>query len=140
MPEYRRRLPHIQPEGAWLFVTWRLHGSLPSSPPLARFATAGEKFAALDRALDRDRRLAYRKTPASPTWFQPPFAMVNVRQDLYELLAWVVMPNHVHLLIQPRVTLSRITHSLKGSTARKANLILGRTSEPFWQESPTTTG
>ena len=25
---YERNLPHWQPEGAALFVTWRLHGSL----------------------------------------------------------------------------------------------------------------
>lgn len=26
---YRRRLPHWQPDGATIFFTWRLHGSLP---------------------------------------------------------------------------------------------------------------
>jgi len=31
MAEYRRRLPHFQPDGEYLFVTWRLHGSLPAA-------------------------------------------------------------------------------------------------------------
>ena len=36
MAEYRRRLPHFQPEGEYLFVTCRLHGSLPvAEPPLS---------------------------------------------------------------------------------------------------------
>jgi len=44
------------------------------------------------------------------------------------------MPNHVHVLLEPKVPLPAITRWLKGSTARKANQILGRTGEAFWQE------
>lgn len=51
----------------------------------------------------------------------------------YELYAYVVMANHVHLLALPRVDPSRLLHSLKGFTAREANWILHRTGEPFWQ-------
>jgi REP element-mobilizing transposase RayT len=43
----------------------------------------------------------------------------------YELHAWVVMPNHVHLLIFPLVPVSVLMRWVKGSTARKANRILG---------------
>jgi REP element-mobilizing transposase RayT len=52
----------------------------------------------------------------------------------YDLPAYVVMPNHVHLLIRPLVPLPEITRWLKGSTARRANLVLGRTGQPFWQD------
>jgi hypothetical protein len=51
-----RRLPHIYPENRWVFVTWHLHGSLPSgqfAPP--RKSTAGEAFAWMDRYLDEAR-------------------------------------------------------------------------------------
>jgi REP element-mobilizing transposase RayT len=51
----------------------------------------------------------------------------------YELYAFVIMPNHVHSLLQPNVQLARITKSLKGYTARRANQILQRTGSPFWQ-------
>jgi putative DNA methylase len=50
---------------------------------------------------------------------------------LYELLAWVIMPNHVHILIEPKVSLGRIMKSVKGFSARKCNEILGRTGQ-FW--------
>lgn len=30
MAYYERNLPHWQPDGSALFMTWRLHGSLPS--------------------------------------------------------------------------------------------------------------
>ena len=51
----------------------------------------------------------------------------------YELGAYVVMSNHVHVLLLPRILPSRLMQSLKGATAREANRILGRTGETFWQ-------
>jgi putative DNA methylase len=52
----------------------------------------------------------------------------------YELLAWVVMPNHVHAVVRPLPghTLSQILKSWKGFSAREANRLLGRDGE-FWQ-------
>jgi type I restriction enzyme R subunit/putative DNA methylase len=44
------------------------------------------------------------------------------------------MPNHVHLLILPKVLVAVLMRWLKGSTARGANRILGRTGQPFWQD------
>ena len=52
----------------------------------------------------------------------------------YDLVSWVVMPNHVHLLILPLKPVSVLTRWIKGSTARSANKILGRTGQPFWQD------
>ncbi|HVZ16662.1 MAG TPA: transposase, partial [Terriglobales bacterium] len=52
----------------------------------------------------------------------------------YRLIAWVVMPNHVHLVFKmlPDRSLSKVMHSLKSFTAKEANRLLGRTG-PFWQ-------
>jgi REP element-mobilizing transposase RayT len=57
-------------------------------------------------------------------------------QDLanYHLHSFVVMANHVHLLITPRIQVFRAMQSLKRFTARQANLMLGLTGKPFWQE------
>ena len=52
----------------------------------------------------------------------------------YLLHAVVVMPNHVHLLATPAVSLPKLTKSLKGITARRANAMLALTGHPFWQE------
>ena len=52
---------------------------------------------------------------------------------MYDLHAYVVMANHVHLLITPRIEVSKLTQSLKRSTARSANRLLGLTG-PFWQD------
>ena len=51
----------------------------------------------------------------------------------YDLQAFVVRANHVHLLVLPRVGPSRFLQTLKGYTAREANRLLGRTGQPFWQ-------
>ena len=52
----------------------------------------------------------------------------------YLLHAFVVMANHVHLLISPHVPLPALIKSLKSLTARRANQMLVRTGSPFWQE------
>ena len=44
------------------------------------------------------------------------------------------MPNHVHLLVRPQVAVPRLMRWLKGSTARRADLLLGRTGQPFSQD------
>jgi len=51
----------------------------------------------------------------------------------YEVGAFVVMPNHVHLLVIPQIPVPKLTRRLKGYTARQANRMLGRTGEAFWQ-------
>ncbi len=52
----------------------------------------------------------------------------------YELHAFVVMRNHIHLLVTPSVPLPKLTKALKGITAKRANETLGLTGIPFWQE------
>jgi REP element-mobilizing transposase RayT len=121
--------------GRPLFVTFRLHGSLPpnrSFPPAN--VTSGEAFLAMDRLLDQAR--------CGPTFLKQTaiaelvLASINYGVELqrYEMHSWVIMPNHVHLLLTPRVGASRLLGSLKGAIAKRANLLLKRTGEPFWQD------
>jgi REP element-mobilizing transposase RayT len=56
------------------------------------------------------------------------------QMEHYDLHAYVVMANHVHLLITPRVPVSKVMQSLKRFTAREGNRILGLTGRPFWQD------
>jgi REP element-mobilizing transposase RayT len=57
--------------------------------------------------------------------------LLELNETFYELAAWVIMGNHVHIVILPRAPLSVIMKRLKGSTALSANQILGR-SGAFW--------
>ncbi len=52
----------------------------------------------------------------------------------YTLHAFVVMPNHVHVLLTPHVAVPKLLRTLKAFTARRANQILGSTGKPFWQD------
>ena len=132
---YERNLPHWQPEGAALFITWRLHGSLPKSVEVHEKLPAGKAFAAMDRELG--------KAASGPRWLQDERVAGRVvaalyygasQLDLFDLRAWGLMINHVHILVHPKAPISRTTRSIKNFSAREANAILGRTGQPFWQD------
>lgn len=52
----------------------------------------------------------------------------------YQIHTYIVMANHVHLLITPCVEVSRLMQSLKRFTAWEGNRMLGHTGQPFWQD------
>ena len=52
----------------------------------------------------------------------------------YQLHAFVVMPNHVHLLVTPKVDARRWLGPLKGFTSYQANQLLGTHGKAFWQD------
>lgn len=134
---YRRHLPHWQKPDSALFITWRLHGSLPRKPLASHLkeVNPGKRFLLLDQELDKAR--------FGPTWLKEAALAQTVvdtllhgaeQLGLYRLSAYVVMSNHVHILLWPEAFLSRITKSIKGYTARECNRLLGRTGETFWQD------
>jgi len=135
MTLYVRRLPHWQPEDEPLFLTWRLHGTLPPNRYIGpRGLASGEAFVCIDRYLDQATH--------GPSWMRRPeiaqlvagalhFGEQNL--GLYRLHAWVVMPNHAHVLLTALVSASRLQKSVEGFAAREANKLLGRTGEQFWQ-------
>ena len=51
----------------------------------------------------------------------------------YQLHSFAVMPNHVHMLITPKVPIPVITKSLKNITAKRANEVVSRKGK-FWQD------
>ena len=55
----------------------------------------------------------------------------------YHLHAWSIMPNHVHVIVEPIAgfRISRIVHSWKSFTANRINRQLGRGGQ-FWQHEP----
>lgn len=131
---YERHLPHWQPDGAALFVTWRLYRSLPRVVEALGAKPAGARFALVDRELA--------KSATGPRWLSDERVAQCVANTLrygestlhlYDLRAWVLMVNHVHILIYPSAPLARITKAIKNFSARRANEILGRTG-PFWDD------
>jgi putative transposase len=122
--------------GRSVFLTWRLHDSLPPHRIFAADAlNSGEAFAAMDRLLDETRTGSFHlRQPAIADMIVEAIEDNGNILKHYVLHAFVVMPNHVHLLATPAVALPKLTKSLKGVTAKRANAILGLTGTPFWQE------
>jgi putative transposase len=59
-------------------------------------------------------------------------ALKHFDGERYRLLAWCIMPNHVHVVIDILDhSLSAIVRSWKSFSARQANVVLGR-SGAFW--------
>ena len=137
MRHYERRLPHWDTVDQPLFVTFRLHGSLPAHRvfPPDSLCDSGKAFVAMDRLLDRGA--------TGPVYLRrPEIAELTVRAlhdgerrlRRYDLHAYVVMPNHVHILVTPKVVATRWLGPLKGSTAYSANTLLDNHGQPFWQD------
>jgi REP element-mobilizing transposase RayT len=121
-----------------VFLTWRLEGALPvrsEYPPPAHPLTEGQRFIAIDQRMD----LAL----SGPVWLERPAVAACVAETLklaeqqwkfYELIAWVIMPNHVHVLADAHRPPGEIGRAIRKTTARLANEILGRHGLPFWHD------
>ena len=136
MMSYQRRLPHLYELGHPVFLTWRLHDSLPPHRAFPAGAlNSGQAFAAMDRLLDEARTGSfYLRQPAIADMIVEAIEYNANVLGHYLSHAFVVMPNHVHLLATPATTLPKLTKSLKGITAKRANAMLTLTGTPFWQE------
>ena len=131
---YERRLPHWDITGEPLFITFRLHGSLPKNRHFEpRTLTAGQAFAAMDRLLDEcqsgPRHLQRAEIAATVL---DALLAGDQRFSRYRLHAFVVMPNHVHLLATPLTPTEEWLGRLKSFAGLQANKELGLTG-PFWQ-------
>ncbi len=159
---YRRNLPHYQPPNGLFHVVFRLAGSVPANvieniqndasllrrrlscilSPQLRLEKAEEYrrfcFDEFERALHAGS--------TGPQWLLLPAVASVVAEAIlyrdardYDLLAYIIMPNHVHMVLQlldtverNDIPLYRILQSLKRYTARRANCWLHR-SGAFWQ-------
>jgi REP element-mobilizing transposase RayT len=109
---------------------------------LQKWAAQLATLPAEQAAGERRRRIEdYLDLGIGAGWLRRPEIAEIVEQALfqfdgvqYDLHAWVVMPNHVHVLISPNLgsSLSQIVHSWKSFTAKKANAVLRRNGT-FWQ-------
>ncbi len=156
-PSIRSRgyLPHLESDHASYFVTFRLADSLPREllarlrqerDALDRAKQAGTDVAA-DRGRARKLRAILQKAEQClddglGQCYMRDFRIAKIVADgirhfhgqRYQLRAWCVMPNHVHVIFSPlgEHTLGAILHAWKSYSAHEANKLLGRTGR-FWQ-------
>ncbi|MEK6570820.1 MAG: transposase [Bacteroidota bacterium] len=166
---YHRHLPHYHPEDATFHIVFRLAGTLPQEV-VERLRTEREHqeetlagirderrkrdewhlhhqayFEKVDSLLDNDS--------SGPRWLADERIAAIVAEAFhhrdekeYDLLAFTIMPNHVHLVAtvgrpdwstynrrhESSTALSDILENLKWYTALKCNRVLTRAGQ-FWQ-------
>jgi REP element-mobilizing transposase RayT len=159
---YQTNLPHIVPIGEVFFVTFRLVDSLPKEviallyeeycflqKNKSKIERHKQYFAKFDNYLDSNT--------TGNHWLKTPSVAEIVMKKLhefdkkyYDLYAYVVMSNHVHLLVdfgkqienlpanavicnENYAQLDKVMNLIKGATSRYANIELGRKGK-FWQK------
>jgi len=134
----RGYIPHVDPGESVQFITFRLADSMPQNV-LERWRSELEAGEITDARL-RQRVEMYLDQNYGAAWLSDARIASLVQNSLlefdgkrYRLIAWVIMPNHVHILIQnvPGHSIAQIMHSIKSFTAHEANKILGRKGR-FW--------
>ena len=135
--DFHRRLEHSWRPGSAYFVTWRLDGSLPVTRVTDLWTIDGPKFVELDQLLDA--------VSTGPRWLErrdvagvvANALWKGVGESRYELGAWVLMPNHVHIALRPLgdQDLASTVKSIKGSSAHAANRLLHGSGSRFWARS-----
>ena len=157
---YRRKLPHIHPQNNPLFITFSLVDSLPAAVVVElkaqrekelqaaksaeeRYIIQKKYFGHFDEWLDRCEH--------GHDWLRQESIAQIVADEIhqaasrhYELYAYCIMPNHVHLLLLSLIEkfppskgvsaispVAEIMRLLKGRTARYCNIALDRAGA-FW--------
>jgi putative DNA methylase len=137
----RGYLPHFDAGEVFQSITFRLADSMPQTL-LEQWkhdlATESADFEEelhwrIEGYLDRGYGACYLSNARIANLVQN--ALLHFDRERYRLSAWVLMPNHVHLLAAPchAYSLSDIMHSIKSYTSQQANKILGRKGR-FWFE------
>ncbi|NTV26812.1 MAG: transposase [Chlorobiaceae bacterium] len=122
---WRGYLPHLDAGDIVQSVTFRLSDSLPQEN-LREFelllAQLPEEKAKLERRTSMERWLdagmgcgVLRHAEIAELVEE---ALLRFDGERYRLIAWCIMPNHVHLLIEPLISLALIVQRLKSWTAR----------------------
>ncbi|MGZ0707547.1 REP-associated tyrosine transposase [Coraliomargarita sp. W4R53] len=145
-------LPHWQQGSAYVFATWRLADSLPSNllrelksergiwmskHPIPWEAVTWEEYnerfpMRMEAWLDRGMGSCLLRQPQLRRVICG--ALRHFDSDRYTVAAYVVMPNHVHIVFQPQegCLIEDIMHSWKSYTSKEVHKLTGNCGE-LWQ-------
>lgn len=132
----RGYLPHCDKPGLIQFVTFRLDDAMPTErrhewEALREIEDERERQTRLEAYLDHGYGCCHLKDPRVAGLIEQAFHCHDAER--YRLCAWVVMPNHVHVLFEEWETpMEKVLYSWKRFTATRANALLGLNGR-FWQ-------
>jgi REP element-mobilizing transposase RayT len=129
----RAKLPHFDKLDEVQFITYRLADSLPKEA-LQRISDlpTDKRTPRILQWLDGGHGCCHLRNPAIAKIVQE--NLLHFDGERYNLIAWAIMPNHVHALIECNVQwqLGRIVQSWKSYTSKMANEVLESRGQ-FWQ-------
>jgi REP element-mobilizing transposase RayT len=133
----RGYLPHFDAPNVSQFITFQLSNAFP--------VTCRAEFEAIlkepDDSIKRRKLEGWLDRGHGECWLRQRGVAELVQQTLleangrdYRIQAWVLMPNHIHLVVDVwDKPLAKLINGWKGKSSRAANKLLGRLGE-FWQE------
>jgi len=145
--QYRRNLPHIQPDDGLFAITYRIKGAIPQSvidyyeeeyekaiiKSKVEFQASELFFEISDLYLDRGESHNYLLRDNISKIVVSSLKYYDGRY--YKLIAYCIMSNHVHLIVDKQgfedASLSSVFGSIKGYSAKLINKELGREGH-FW--------
>ena len=132
----RGYLPHFDKPGLVQMVTYRLDDAMPHErraewETIFLLEDEREKFRKIEAYLDAGYgSCLLRRTEVAELVEEN---LLHGDGDRYRLLAWVIMPNHVHVLFETtRLPLGKVLHGWKSYTAHRIAETLG-TPGTIWQ-------
>ena len=151
----RRNLPHWQQGEKVYFITYRLADSIPEEKLKELYKKQQSFIRKYERPYTHDQEKEYRYLffGQIEKWLDNCYGECILKyqacgeivkscleyydEDKYLLDNWVVMPNHVHVIILAfeGVDLKEITHSWKSYTAHEINKATGRKGKLWQKES-----
>jgi len=158
---YRRNLPHLQPDGGEFFVTFNLAGSIPKHIILEHkeyrtnvLNRINSGIMTEEKRTDLERKIFLKydslldNPDAGPVWLKEQKVADIIKEALhfrdqkeFDLYAYCIMSNHVHLVFKHLAKNDRATSKypvtdimggIKKFTARESNQVLKRNGS-FWQ-------
>jgi len=130
-PQHKHsHLLHIDINDHYQFITFRTQDSVDAylKKLVKQNLPNRERQLAIDQYLDQSKSGAYLNGDVLLAFN----TFIKTKDTvLYELIAFCIMPNHVHLLIKPLDKLAKVMQNLKGGSARLINEMMGRKGK-FW--------
>ncbi|MDO9578731.1 MAG: transposase [Candidatus Cloacimonadales bacterium] len=156
---YKRNLPHYQPENGVFFITTCLANSLPPKK-LKEIKEKKNDFEQMLKQVSKSQKIIvlqefhnryfkdfddFLDSQRNNCWLSQADLRNIIIENLfywnnlkYYLFAFCIMPNHVHIILKPKLksscsyeSLSDIMFSMKSYTANECNKILDRNGS-FW--------
>ena len=133
-------LPHYDASLKYQMITYRLADSLPQKVLNSIKESKGESLKQrilVEDTLDEGHGACILKIPKIAQIVIDAWKFFD--KSRYDLIAYVVMPNHVHVLIKTyeKHSLSQVIHSWKSYTAHEIKKVMGKagiqSEEKIWQ-------